>query len=133
MLVMDKKMNTWDGTERRRFPRIPFEVRVDYSPAGESERYILEHSSSVNVSPLGICIHTAAPMSPARELHIEMTFPAIGEKVFGAGNIVWCLPDAKMGGYRVGIEFYAVYKGRADHIGQKVAEILFSSYQETAA
>ena len=111
--------------ERRGFPRIPKEARVDIRelsyPMMQND---LKQGSGRDISPGGICIRIEGFMN--KGTLVEMKLDLSGVHAFKKssmfvdktamapltviGKVVWCKPGPDKGGFEAGIEFVDIYE-----------------------
>lgn len=95
--------------ERRKFPRLPLNVSVEYTILAHKEaENILTRSK--NISAGGIRIILLEKVEPGTLLELKISFPESKDPIVSTGRVAWIdefiVGDSKEGkAYEAGIEF----------------------------
>ncbi len=84
--------------EKRKYPRHPVEISIDYKISGESAS---KTDLTQNISFGGLCFQTRSEVTPGTLLTLR--FPTINPIFEVAGKVAWC--SAKKGKVEVGVQF----------------------------
>ena len=87
------------GIDQRRAPRLPLDVRVNYSFDA------IAHSK--DISEGGICLITEEELAAGKMLNIQFILPENERKIQAIGKIMWCR-KATEHYYESGIEFWDI-------------------------
>ncbi len=101
----------WEGSNRRRFPRIiyPCLIKVAYKDGVEDN--VLTHTENIGVG--GVCIIVKREVKLFTELTLEIDLLDIDEHVYAQGKVVWsvrrkAIEDVKPSFYDIGVEFLEI-------------------------
>ena len=100
----------YDGTERRRYPRLPGTV-VDYFPIGEDT--LKKTSFTENISPVGICFLADEDIKIDTHLSLKIHLPGSKGAIEAKGKVVWTKISS----------FLSVEKRKHYDIGAEIIEI----------
>ena len=87
--------------ERRRSPRAPVVVRVEYSTV---DAFFSDFSRDLNEG--GIFIETDRPLEPESEVHLQFRIPGDDEPLRVRGRVAWSARGGPRSG--MGVEFEAL-------------------------
>ena len=97
-------METQGGIERRKFPRIPVMMQVNYT---NGEDFLVDYST--NLGPRGIFINTVRSFDAGEKVHIKFHLPGDDRPIRVLGQVCWARRrDANPGSVvlpGIGIEF----------------------------
>jgi hypothetical protein len=96
----DRRDNTTQVSERRRYGRHDFPQKISYNlPLSDSEK--IYTGSIVNMSCAGMCLCVSNPVGPGQKITINR-----GNQFYVKGTIIWC---NELGGrlhrYKIGLRF----------------------------
>ena len=99
---------TWEGLNRRKFPRATFPCLVKIVNEGELSEIFLVHTE--NISACGVCVIIRKPMEMFSPLILEIDLMDGGENILCRGKVVWVVrrkatEQVKPSCYDTGIEF----------------------------
>jgi c-di-GMP-binding flagellar brake protein YcgR len=99
---------SWNGMNRRQFPRIAYPCLVKVMAQGEEQSAYLTHTENIGVGGICIIVKNQLPMFSAVEVEIDLLEDI--EHVLSRGRVVWAvrrkaLESIKPMFYDVGIEF----------------------------
>jgi len=92
--------------ERRRFPRLPLNTKVEYKALDQTEARFFS-TVTKDISSGGICIRLLEKFAPGAVLEINFSIPGLKKFIIAKGRIVW-VREFKAGSskvYESGIEF----------------------------
>ena len=84
--------------EKRKYPRHPVEISIDYKISGESSG---KTDLTQNISFGGLCFQTQSELAPGTLLALR--FPTINPNFEVASKVAWC--SVKKGKVEVGVQF----------------------------
>ncbi len=102
-------MGSWDGLDRRRFPRINYPCLVILKDEnGQSHEVILTHTENVGIG--GMCVVIKKSLRMFSPVEVELDLLDLGEHIKCSGKIVWNIQrrsdeKKKPSFYDIGIEF----------------------------
>jgi c-di-GMP-binding flagellar brake protein YcgR len=97
------------GEEKRRFPRLPLDIEVEYSPLYQEEPELFT-TGSKNISYGGVCIIVFEKPKEGSLLELKFSFPGLNKFIICKGKVSW-VKELDFGGlegrriYEVGVEF----------------------------
>jgi type IV pilus assembly protein PilZ len=80
----DKGRRGTNSPERRRDPRTPVNIRIDYQTV---DAFFSEFASNINQG--GLYIKSASPLAPGTRLNIQFLLPNTTRPVQVEGEVVW--------------------------------------------
>ena len=92
-------------TERREYPRLRANIRVDspFQKAGEPARATT--LSIRDIGGNGVSLESEKPISPSKLLELQLKMPTGFRPITIQGKVVWCKKMPLSPKYRVGIAF----------------------------
>ncbi len=119
-------MGSWDGLNRRKFPRINYPCQVVIRQMDNRALSILTHTENVGIGGVGVMIKQEVPVFTPVDLEIDLM--DFGEHLKCKGKIVWVIPrkesdPGKPRFYDVGIEYVGLDEAAARRV-QGVVEQL---------
>jgi len=84
--------------EKRKYPRHPVEISIDYKISGESSG---KTDLTQNISFGGLCFQAQSELAPGTLLSLR--FPTINPNFEVASKVAWC--SVKKGKVEVGVQF----------------------------
>jgi c-di-GMP-binding flagellar brake protein YcgR len=120
--------------ERRRFPRLAFNVEVEYKVL-EAEATEALASYSKDISAVGICIILLDKVDKGTLLDLKFFLPDLNRTIFAQGRVVWTeefvVGDMKTGkAFEAGIEFTKLDDVDQETIKQFVMEKIMQRISE---
>ena len=120
--------------ERRRFPRLAFNVEVEYKVL-EAEATEALASYSKDISAVGICIILLDKVDKGTLLDLKFFLPDLDGTIFAQGRVVWIeefvVGDMKTGkAFEAGIEFTKLDDVDQETIKQFVMEKIMQRISE---
>jgi len=110
------------ATERRKYPRIPVVLKVNYSKAADGGK-ALKESISKNISRGGILICAAEMMPIDTQLNLEIVTPSLPEPIKAKGRIVKVEEIQKDKVYYMGLSFSEISEKDAEFITNYVVSV----------
>jgi type IV pilus assembly protein PilZ len=107
-------------SDKRRQPRVPVYVKVDYKV--DMTRDDAPYSDySVNINRDGLFLKSRSPLTPGTLVNLQFSLPEDARVIKVAGRVVWITKEfeERVGGRRepgMGIEFQDVDPETASHI-----------------
>jgi len=98
-----------DMEERRRFPRLPFNTKVEYKVLDQEEaRFFTTVTKDISIG--GICIRLLEKFQPGTILKLNFSIPGLNKPIIAKGRIVWVrqLSTGISRLYESGIEFASI-------------------------
>ena len=103
----EKKVNNWNGEERRKHPRYPFSADILLRLYDESGNLLIQyHGHCKNISLKGIYIKMPQgyrEIKKKTKLQVKIPAWGIGHYLELTGQVAWCSQDEK--GSKIGIQF----------------------------
>lgn len=104
-------MTSWDGLNRRKFPRINYPCLVTIRHEEEIKDVVLTHTENVGIG--GVCVTLKKGLKIFSPVELELDLLDMGEHIKGKGKVVWSVRRAseiqnKPLFYDTGIEFVDV-------------------------
>jgi len=84
--------------EKRKYPRHPVEISIDYKISGDSQG---KTDFTQNISYGGLCFQTQSVVAPGTLL--TLSFPSINPNFDVVGKVAWC--SSKADKVEVGVQF----------------------------
>jgi len=118
-----------DSAEKRRFPRLTYNVGIEYkiidSPNNADNAVIF----SKNISAGGICIFSLSKFSPGAKLDIKFSLPDSQEDIYAVGRVMWqeefTIGDtASSRAFEAGVEFLEIQDQDKEKINQYILKHL---------
>lgn len=118
---------TWEGLNRRKFPRANFPCLVKIVVNGSAEDGLLTHTE--NISTGGICVILRKGLELFTAINIEIDLMDGEEHIVCQGKVVWVVrrkaTDAlKPSYYDIGIEYVDIANEGRQRIGSVVGHIV---------
>lgn len=106
---------SWDGRNRRRFPRVLYPCLIKMRGADDKKDLMLTHTENISIGGVRLILKNKVPM--AALLDIEIDLMDASEHLSCLGKVVWSEQRSsseavKPGFFDIGIEFMGV--GEAD-------------------
>ena len=106
-------MVSWDGLNRRKFPRINFPCLIVLQHGDGKEDVYLAHTENVGIG--GICVILKHNIKMFQEVDLELDLLDLGDHIKCKGKVVWSIrrktTEAKKPAYYdIGVEFKDVKK-----------------------
>jgi len=101
-------MSSWDGPDRREFPRVNYPCLVVVRQPQNKENAFLTHTENIGIGGVGILVKDPLPLHSAVDLEIDLM--DLGEHLQCRGKVVWAIQrkdneDKRALFYDIGIEF----------------------------
>lgn len=101
-------MNSWDGLNRRKFPRVSYPCQVVIRNDKDEKDAILTHTENIGVG--GVCVIFRKGLSLFSPVEVELDLLDLEEHVKCRGKVVWSVrrkstEQNKPLFYDIGIEF----------------------------
>ena len=99
---------TWDGRNRRKFPRVVFPCLIKVSQRDSGEDLLLTHTEDISVGGLSIFLKT--PLALSTKVDIVIDLMDADDHIRCQGCVVWSqqrktTEAVKPGFYETGVEF----------------------------
>jgi c-di-GMP-binding flagellar brake protein YcgR len=111
--------------EKRKYPRISFNVDVQYEVISKSNKKNKKDHSK-NLSASGICIIALEELNIGAQLQLQFSSPNNNKIITALGEVIWTKPyyvDTNKA-YDVGVEFVNIAKDDKDEIDQYVLQVI---------
>ena len=127
-------MASWDGMDRRKFPRANYPCLVVLRRKDEEKEVILTHTENVGVG--GICVILKKDVKIFCPVELELDLLDLGKHIVCRGKIVWNVQrkdneTKKPLFYDIGIEFADIEHGDQSRL-EEIVRRLEQNQQETA-
>ena len=126
---------TWEGLNRRKFPRANFPCLIKVLREGDPLEVILTHTENISLG--GACVILKKAVDLFSFVNIELDLMDGGEIVACRAKVVWsvrrkAIESHKPSCYDLGLEFVDITEENRSRVGQTV-EHLVRSGRETQA
>ena len=121
-------MVSWDGLNRRKFPRVLYPCLVVVRATSEQQDALLAHTENLGIG--GLCLIMRREMKLFTPVDIELDLLDMGEHIKCQGKVVWSIhrkdhqPEKALF-YDVGVEFVNLEEKdrvRVEQIVQRLAK-----------
>ena len=102
-------MSSWDGLNRRRFPRLNFPCLIVFKTAdAKGTETVLSHTENVGIG--GLCLALKQDLEMFSVLELELDLMDLKENIKCQGKVVWCVRRKKESNekplyYDTGVEY----------------------------
>ena len=117
-------MDSFAGTNRRRAPRVPVDLQLDYF-ADDCQLYTF----ATNLSDGGVFVQSKAPEPPGSMLELRLTVPEEPEPIQLQGEVVWFKTMPVGEGPGMGVRFVNLDRQRKRRITSLLKRIQRESRQ----
>jgi len=121
-------MTSWDGSERRKFPRAnyPCLIVVQHNSKAEPEA-ILTHTENLGIG--GVCIILKIPIKLFTPIKLQLDLLDMDSNIKCEGKVVWCVQrrineKTKPAFFDTGIEFSNIDPGNQKRIEETVKRLV---------
>jgi hypothetical protein len=118
-------MMIWEGTDKRRFPRVQIKCRVSLFQTGRDDYF---ETYTQNIGPGGVCVLLGREVELFKNAKLEIFISPDQEPVSCDGTVVWVIrrKNDLTGGfeYDTGIEFTVLTPKTKEKIAQFVSNFL---------
>ncbi len=99
---------TWEGLDRRNFPRIVYPCMVKLKTDDGHEESLLAHTENIGVG--GICVIIKREIKMFSKVDLQLDLVDTGDLLIASGRVVWSIRRKAMEAhkpmfYDIGIEF----------------------------
>jgi Tfp pilus assembly protein PilZ len=120
---------SWDGLNRRRFPRVIYPCLVKVSSNNET---LLTHTENIGTG--GVCLIIKKEIKLFTDVEVEIDLLDVDDHIKTAGKVVWvvrrkAIVPVKPMFYDVGVEFVNMTPKHKDHLKQAIERIIQSGAQ----
>jgi len=110
---------TWEGMDRRKFPRVMYPCMVKIIAADGSKIQILSHTENIGQGGLSVTLKSEIKLFTPVEVEIDLL--DLNEHIYPKGKIVWnvrrkSIDIIKPMFYDLGIEFTEISKKDQDRL-----------------
>ena len=104
---------SWEGMDRRQFPRVMYPCMVKVISLGGPQEHILAHTE--NIGQGGLCVTLKNEIKLFTPVELEVDLFAVDEHIYPKGRVVWnvrrkSIEKIKPMFYDIGIEFMGTSK-----------------------
>lgn len=113
----------WEGTDRRKFPRVIYPCMVKVISADGPQQYILTHTE--NIGQGGLCVTLKNEIKLFTPVELEVDLLGIEEHIYPKGKVVWnvrrkSIEKIKPMFYDIGIEFTEISKRDQSYLRETI-------------
>ena len=124
---------TWEGLNRRKFPRASFPCLIKILHEGSPEEIMLTHTENISIG--GACVILKKAVELFAPVTVEVDLMDGGDTVTCRAKVVWsvrrkAIEEHKPSWYDLGLEFIDIREQDRARLGQ-VVEHLVRSGRET--
>lgn len=119
---------TWDGLNRRKFPRVvyPCLIKLTAKEGGEVEN-LLTHTENIGTG--GVCIITKSQLKLFTDVEVEIDLLDTDDHIKAIGKVVWvvrrkAIEDVKPMFYDIGVEFFEMPTKHKEHLRETLDRII---------
>jgi hypothetical protein len=114
-------MATWEGTDRRKFPRVIYPCMVKVISAQGVQPPILTHTE--NIGQGGVCLTVKNEIKLFTDVEVEIDLLGIDKHIYPKGKVIWvvrrkAIETVKPLFYDIGIEFSEIAKPDQEYLRQ---------------
>jgi len=111
---------TWEGMDRRKFPRVMYPCMVKVITLEGTQEAILTHTENIGFG--GCCVILKNEINLFTAVALEIDLLDINEHIKPKGKVVWkvrrkAIEEVKPMFYDIGIEFSEISKQDQEHLG----------------
>ncbi|OGX05734.1 MAG: hypothetical protein A2Z88_10995 [Omnitrophica WOR_2 bacterium GWA2_47_8] len=119
-------MSSWDGRNRRKFPRVNFPCLVKIKYDQGEEEVLLTHTENIGIGGLGVILKKAMKIFTPVDLELDLL--DADEHLHCEGKVVWSIcrnkqEERKPAFYDTGIEFSNVSEKDQKRINQVLGRL----------
>jgi c-di-GMP-binding flagellar brake protein YcgR len=120
---------TWEGLNRRKFPRVNFPCLIKVLREGNPEEVILTHTENISVG--GACVILKKTIELFAPVTVEIDLMDGAEVIACRAKVVWsvrrkAIEAHKPSCYDLGFEFVDIKEEQRARVGQAVAHLVRS-------
>lgn len=117
---------TWEGLNRRKFPRVNFPCLIKVLREGKSDEVLLTHTENISVG--GVCVILKKTVELFSFVAVELDLMDGGEIIACRAKVVWsvrrkAIEEHKPSCYDIGFEFVDVTEADRARIGEAVQHL----------
>jgi Tfp pilus assembly protein PilZ len=110
---------SWEGTDRRKFPRVMYPCMVKVISSDGTEQQLLTHTENIGQGGLSVTIKNEIKLFTPVTMEVDLL--DINEHIYPKGKVVWnvrrkSIEEHKPLFYDIGIEFSEISKKDHDHL-----------------
>lgn len=118
---------TWNGLNRRRFPRVIYPCLIKISSKGASTETLLTHTENIGTG--GVCIIVKKEVKLFTDVEIEIDLLDTDDHIKTIGKVVWVvrrksIEPVKPMFYDVGVEFSNMTAKHKEHLKETIDRII---------
>lgn len=119
---------TWDGLNRRKFPRVIYPCLIKLSAKGKDQaENILTHTENIGVG--GACVITKQEIKLFADVEIEIDLLDTDDHIKASGKVVWvvrrkAIEEVKPMFYDIGVEFADMSGKHKEHLKETLDRII---------
>ena len=120
-------MSSWDGLDRRKFPRVNYPCLVVIRHDGEEKDVILTHTENVGIG--GVCVILKKNVKMFCPVELELDLLDLGNHIKCHGKVVWNVQrkseePTKPSFYDIGIEFVNISTSEQTRLEDIVSRLI---------
>jgi len=117
----------WEGTDRRKFPRVMYPCMVKIITSNGSQGPILTHTENIGLG--GLCVTLRSEIKLFTPVEMEVDLLDIDEHIKPKGKVVWnvrrkAIEEVKPMFYDIGIEYTEVSKGDQERLRENLQMLI---------
>ncbi len=118
---------TWEGMDRRKFPRVMYPCMVKVTSSHGVQEAILTHTE--NIGQGGLCVTLKNEIKLFSPVELEVDFLDGNEHIIPKGKVVWnvrrkAIEKIKPMFYDIGIEFTEISKRDQHHLRETLQQLI---------
>lgn len=118
---------SWDGLNRRRFPRVIYPCLIKVSSPVAQEENILTHTENIGIG--GVCIIIKKEIKLFSDVEVEVDLLDTADHIKTAGKVVWVvrrksIETVKPMFYDIGVEFSNLSAKQKEHLNQVLDKLI---------
>jgi hypothetical protein len=123
---------TWEGMDRRKFPRVMYPCMVKITSSDGEQEAILTHTE--NIGQGGLCVTLKGGIKLFTPVDLEIDLLNLEEHIKPKGKVVWnvrrkAVEEIKPMFYDIGVEFTEISKGDQERLRENLQMLISKGTQ----
>jgi c-di-GMP-binding flagellar brake protein YcgR len=118
---------TWDGLNRRRFPRVVYPCLIKISTKEDDMEMLLTHTENIGTG--GVCVIVKKEIKLFTDVEVEIDLLDTDDHIKTSGKIVWvvrrkAIESLKPMFYDIGVEFSHMSNRHKEHLKVTIDRVI---------